>query len=75
MPRASHDSALGESPVPHAYQCECQQCRSMAAAIGAMQGDSYVFTDDELLALSLQNNTPCNCKYCRAVAGTKVQHG
>jgi hypothetical protein len=57
---------------PHAYGCQCQQCRAMAAAIGAMTpaGD-YFFTDSELAKLA-QADERCECELCaelRAAVG------
>ena len=45
-------------PEPHAYRCECSECRAMVAAISAQNADgSYFFSDDELEELLTTPNT------------------
>lgn len=44
-------------PHPHVPECLCRQCVNMAKAITAQNPDgSYVFSDEELLRLSLEND-------------------
>jgi hypothetical protein len=52
------------TPEPHAYGCQCEQCRSMMAAISAMEGDEYFFTDADLGAIAQQHNKRCGCALC-----------
>jgi len=37
-----------QSPEPHAYDCECEQCRSVSQIITAKNVDGYIWGDGEI---------------------------
>ena len=43
-------------PKRHDYECQCERCRAMWAAIEArLPNGEYFFTDDELFKLALED--------------------
>lgn len=61
--------------IPHAYQCACEQCRSMAAAIGSEHKGRYFYSDEELLKIAESRNARCDCTYCRELHADMKRQG